>query len=238
MASPTPPTPEVDTPRADRYPDAAGVQTWLLVTTATFAGLLLLWVLLALSNDGGLAGIDASLVGNYVATSQRAVAKVGAIESIARDITSLGSNTFLIFVTVVAAVVLVQLDRIGAASFVLATALTGWIFNSIVKAFFARLRPEAMSITVTTETSSFPSSHAMLAAIVFLTVAVVIARELESRPAAVTVLVTAIVLTVFVGLTRVYLAAHWPSDVLTGWALGSAWVLAAMRLTERPRPPS
>lgn len=238
MASPNSPAPEVDAPRPARYPDAADVRTWILVTTATFAGLLLLWTLLALFSDGGLAGIDTKFVGNYVSTSQRAVVQVGAIESIARDITGLGSNTFLIFVTVVAAVVLVQLDRTGAASFVVTTALSGWIFNSIVKAFFARLRPEAMSITVTTETASFPSSHAMLTAIVFLAIAVVIAREMSSRPVAITVIVTAIALTVLVGLTRVYLAAHWPSDVMTGWALGSAWVLAAMRLTEMPRPPS
>lgn len=238
MASPNAPAPEIEQPRRGRHPDAAGAHTWILATTAAFTGLLVLWVVLALLTEGGLAAIDAKLAANYVATSQRAVVEVGAIESIARDITSLGSNTFLIFVVVVAAVILVQLERTGAAAFVVTTALSGWLFNSIVKAFFARLRPEPMSVTITTDTSSFPSSHAMLTAIIFLAIAVVVARELASRPAAITVIVTAILLTVLVGLTRIYLAAHWPSDVLTGWALGSAWVLAALRLTEMPRPPS
>ncbi len=222
----------------DRHPDAAGVETWLVATCLTFTVLLILWVAAALFTDGGLAGIDLIMVGNYARPGAGEIVSAGRLESIARDVTSLGSNTVLTLITIVATFLLAKLGRSGAAAFLVTTAISGFVLNSLTKMLFARTRPDLFSLTVATETTSFPSSHAMLSAVVFFALAVVVAREMSNRGAAIAVILTAISATVLVGLTRLYLGIHWPSDVLTGWVLGTAWVLAAMRLTQTPRPPA
>lgn len=221
-----------------RPPDAAGVERWLVATSLAFTTLLAAWAIAALFTKGGLDGLDAALVGTYERLGPDGrLAPAGRLEGISRDITGLGSNTVLAMITIFAAILLAKLGRAGAAAFLFTTAASGLVFNSLVKMLFARTRPELSSLTVVTETTSFPSSHAMLSAIVFLALAAVVAREMENRGAAIVVLVAAIAATVLVGLTRLHLGIHWPSDVLTGWVLGAAWVLAAIRMTRAPRPP-
>jgi undecaprenyl-diphosphatase len=73
---------------------------------------------------------------------------------------------------------------------------------------------------------SFPSGHAMLAAVTYLTLGALIARTQERRRLRSYVLGGAILLTLIIGASRVYLGVHWPTDVLAGWCLGAAWALA------------
>ncbi len=221
-----------------RSPDAAGVETWIVATCLGFTVLLIGWIIAALLAKDGLVGIDQMMVGSYPHPGPNETAAAGRLESIARDVTGLGSNTILTLVTIVATMLLGRFGRPGAAAFLVTTAISGFVLNSLAKMLFERPRPDLSSVTVAAETSSFPSSHAMLSAVIFLALAVVITREMSNRPAAIVVILTAITATVLVGLTRVYLGIHWPSDVLTGWVLGSAWVLLAMRLTQTPRPPT
>jgi membrane-associated phospholipid phosphatase len=74
--------------------------------------------------------------------------------------------------------------------------------------------------------ASFPSGHAMTAASVYLTLGVLLARLQQRRYQAILIMGTAILVTVLVGVSRVYLAVHWPSDVLAGWTAGSIWATA------------
>jgi undecaprenyl-diphosphatase len=89
---------------------------------------------------------------------------------------------------------------------------------------------------VTVSTASFPSGHAMLSAIVYLTLGVLLARFLYHRRLKVYVLTVAILLSLFIGLSRIYLGVHYPTDVLAGWSAGAAWALLcllAARFLER-----
>jgi undecaprenyl-diphosphatase len=72
---------------------------------------------------------------------------------------------------------------------------------------------------------SFPSGHAMLSAVTYLTLGALLARSQERKSLRVYVLSVAIVLTLIIGMSRVYLGVHWPTDVLAGWCLGAAWAL-------------
>lgn len=235
---PTSPPPNANGQPGNGAPDPAGVETWIVITTLVFSALLIAWTIAALVAKSGLAGIDDMLTGEFVRMDRfGTIIPAGRLENIARDVSGLGSDTVLTLLVLLALGLLSTLGRAGSAAFVVVTFLSGWLFTALVKVLFDRARPGMPSITIAPETSSFPSSHALLSAVVFLSLAVIVAREFKSQTAAAIVLSAAIFTTVIIGLSRLYLGAHWPSDVLTGWTLGSAFVLTAMRLSARPRPP-
>ena len=76
-------------------------------------------------------------------------------------------------------------------------------------------------------TLSFPSSHAMMSAVVYLTLGALLSRT-QARPAMrVYILSCAVLLALIVGISRIYLGVHWPTDVLAGWAVGACWALGS-----------
>ena len=75
-------------------------------------------------------------------------------------------------------------------------------------------------------TPSFPSGHAMAAAAIYLTLAALVSRLVEERRAKAFVVSVALVLVLLIGVSRVYLGVHWPSDVLAGWTAGLSWAVA------------
>lgn len=152
------------------------------------------------------------------------------------DITSLGGISVLgLFAVAVIGFLLIQRKRLSALVLVLGLA-GGVALSEGLKGVFERQRPPAQFQAVETLNASFPSGHALLSAVFYLSVGVMLARVLPSRRLKGWVMAMAITVAVLVGLSRVYLGAHWATDVLAGWSLGAAWAMAlwlAAHLIER-----
>ncbi len=148
------------------------------------------------------------------------------LEGAVRDITSLGSTVVLVLVTLGAAIYLLMIRRRFEALLVLATVAGGQLLSSLLKLGIDRPRPELVSHLADVQTLSFPSGHAMLSAVVYLTLGSLLASHAPTRALKVFVISGAILLTLLVGASRAYLGVHWPSDILAGWSVGFAWAMA------------
>ena len=147
-------------------------------------------------------------------------------EELARDVTALGGVGLLSLLTLAVAGFLWLEDK-GRAALLLVVAIAGGLTASmLLKAGFDRPRPELVPHGSHVYTSSFPSGHSMMAAIVYLTLGALLARFQRRRRLKAYVLALAAVITFSVGASRVYLGVHWPTDVLAGWTAGAAWALA------------
>lgn len=147
----------------------------------------------------------------------------------ARDITALGDFAVLTIVLLAVEIFLVLARQVRMALFVLASVISGMILAAVLKTQFERDRPalvpplDAHDLYVAT--SSFPSGHAMMSAVVYLTLGALLARLVDNLTLKIYVLGVALTLALLVGVSRIYLGVHWPSDVAAGWAIGAAWAL-------------
>lgn len=142
-----------------------------------------------------------------------------------RDLTALGSTVVVVFLTLASAGFLWLRGRGRAALLLLAAIAGGFVLSYGFKAGFERARPDLVTHGTHVSTASFPSGHATLAAVTYLTLGALLARVEPRRHIKLYLIGLAVLITVAVGCSRVYLGVHWPSDVLAGWALGSAWAL-------------
>lgn len=142
-----------------------------------------------------------------------------------RDITALGSFSVLVFISLSVIVYLVIARQAAAALFVAGSVVGGQVLSSLLKLGMDRPRPELVPHLTEVFTLSFPSGHAMLSAVTYLTLGALLAQVSPGRAMKIFALTVAVLVTVLVGASRVYLGVHWPSDVLAGWCAGAAWAM-------------
>jgi undecaprenyl-diphosphatase len=147
------------------------------------------------------------------------------VEETIRDLTALGSPAVLVFMTLAVLGYLLILGKTHAMGLVFAATVSGQVLCSTLKAYFARPRPDLVPHLSQAHFSSFPSGHSMLAAVVYLTLGALLARLSRQRALKLYVLAVAMLLTFVVGLSRIYLGVHYPSDVLAGWCAGFSWAV-------------
>jgi undecaprenyl-diphosphatase len=146
-------------------------------------------------------------------------------EEVARDITALGGITVLCILTLVTTGFLVMARKGHAALLLLAATVGGVVLSSILKDYFERPRPTVVPRLMDVRTSSFPSGHSMMSAVVYLTLGALLDRFVEGRRLKLYCLGVAVVVTLLVGCSRVFLGVHYPSDVLGGWTAGLTWAV-------------
>lgn len=147
------------------------------------------------------------------------------VQSMARDITALGSVVVLSIILLAVVGYFFLIGKIVSAWLMMAAVLGGTTLNSLLKFGFARPRPDFFDQSTKLLTASFPSGHAAMSAITYLTLAALLARTTASRRIRLYFIAIGILLTLSVGVSRVYLGVHYPTDVLAGWCVGSAWAL-------------
>jgi len=147
------------------------------------------------------------------------------VEGAVRDLTALGSNIVLVIFTTAVAVFLAARKQTHALTLVLVSTGGGFLLAQALKLAFSRPRPDLVPHLAYVSSSSFPSGHAMFSAVVYLTLGALLSQLVRERALKAYFLGVACFLTFVVGLSRVYLGVHYPTDVLAGWSAGLAWAV-------------
>jgi undecaprenyl-diphosphatase len=148
-----------------------------------------------------------------------------SFQEAARDVTALGGVTILGLVTLITTVFLALDGKRHMAYFALASVSGGMVASNLLKDLFQRPRPDIVPQLVYASNTSFPSGHSMMSAVVYLTLGALLARSHERKAVKAFFLLTAAMICLLVGVSRVYLGVHWPTDVLAGWTAGTVWAL-------------
>jgi len=214
-------------------------EIWLLGSLFLIAGLLLIFIFIAQDVfEGETASFDRAAILAFRSAGNISQS-VGPpwVEEAVRDVTALGSIIVVVILSGAVLGYLLMLGKRGPALLLLMSVAGGTALNDLLKYVFARPRPDLVLPTTQVFTSSFPSGHAAVSAVVYLTLGALLARDAPSVAGKIYVMAVAILIVFLVGVSRVFLGVHYPTDVLAGWCIGSAWALtcwlAANRLQNR-----
>jgi len=144
----------------------------------------------------------------------------------AREFTALGSGTILLTLIVAVSGYLWLEQRYGILALVLVSTFGGMTISSTLKIFFDRPRPGVVPHLADVSSPSFPSGHSLVSAVVYMTLGVLLTRVTTDRRAKKYFVTLAATITFLIGMSRIYVGVHYPSDVLAGWAIGLLWALA------------
>lgn len=147
------------------------------------------------------------------------------LEVMFKDITILGGTTVVTLITLAALGYLLMVGKWATALLVIVAVAGGAALSTGLKLGFERPRPELVAHLVDVRTLSFPSGHAMVSAITYLTLGALLAKVQPQRSLKAYILMIAVLLSLLIGVSRVYLGVHWPTDVIAGWCAGAAWAI-------------
>jgi undecaprenyl-diphosphatase len=193
------------------------------------------WAFIAVADamsEGELERIDECLV-LAMRTADDPSDPIGPrwFEEMMRDFTALGGTAVLGGISVAGVVYLILMGKRSTALMTVIAFGGGVAVSLILKELFDRPRPDLVAHGSHVYTKSFPSGHSMLSAVTYLTLGAVLARVQPRWVLKLYMIALALGIAMLVGVSRVYLGVHWPSDVVAGWAAGSAWALGVWGVT-------
>ncbi|MFY7866278.1 phosphatase PAP2 family protein [Roseateles sp.] len=196
----------------------------------------LAWLFLEVSGEvieGGTRSLDVALLH----AAQRLRAEHASLGSVMRDLSGVGSTLVLSLLTIMAVLYLLLLGRGLQAYLLAASVISGSLAVFVMKTAFGRSRPDPAFADMVASGLSFPSGHASISALVFLSLGALLASGRARLAERAFILFAAALMAVLIGLSRIALGVHWASDVVGGWAFGAAWavlfVLLARKLARR-----
>ena len=185
------------------------------------------WIFLEVADEvieGETRGIDeALLLSLRTAGDPSDPLGPGWIEELGRDFTALGGVGVLTLISLFSLGYLLLARKGHIALFTLAAVSGGILLSSFLKNFFDRPRPDLVPHESIVYTASFPSGHSMMSAVTYLTLAALLSRVHTRVHLKAYLFGVALLLTLLIGISRIYLGVHWPTDVVAGWSAGAAW---------------
>ena len=200
---------------------------WPLITICTLTAALLgiFGVVADEALEGDTVAFDAAVTALFrVHGSATAAIGPSWLPEAIRDLTSLGSFTVLGLIVTAAALYFLIAKKAGTALFLVVAVVAGTVISNVLKETFNRPRP-AVEASTHVFTASFPSGHATLSAVVYLTLGAILAQSVNSPVMKGYFIGMAMLVTFGVGVSRIYLGMHYPTDVIAGWSLGLSWAL-------------
>lgn len=149
----------------------------------------------------------------------------------ARDLSALGGPTVLTLLVLLVIGYLLLNRQPRMALFLVACIGGGSAVAAVLKQIFVRERPHVVPHLAEVTSASFPSGHSMVSSVVYLTLGALIARTMAHRHEKLYFILAALLLSFLVGVSRVFLGVHFPTDVLGGWAAGTGWALLCWMVT-------
>lgn len=196
------------------------------------AGVALLWWLTSLVLDNHTEAFDEYLIQKFRNPANPADPfGPPAFEEAARDITGLGGYTVLTGLTISVVICLGLSGKHHAGWLLLGATVGGLVVMRVMKLLIDRPRPDLVPHLSHVASPSYPSGHAMLSAVVYLTLGAMLGLIVNRRPIRIFAVALALLLTILIGSSRVYLGVHYPSDVLGGWIAGFVWAVICWIVT-------
>jgi undecaprenyl-diphosphatase len=213
------PTEGTDVPPSS---DAARGLLWPLLTAAFIATMALAFLELGSEVlEGDTQGFDQRVW----LLAQTLRGQYPRLTDIMRDLTGLGSMVVLTLITAATVSYLALFGSRLMAALVLVSMVSGTTLVSLAKGLFGRARPDLTLTDIAVTGLSFPSGHASMSAIAFLTMGALIAATQQRTRVRIYILLIAGLATLLVGISRIALGVHWTTDVIGGWAFGAAWAV-------------
>jgi undecaprenyl-diphosphatase len=155
---------------------------------------------------------------------------------VARDVSAAGGAVVVLTLSLLVAGFLALRRQWGRVALIAATVAGGYALSNLLKWSFDRPRPDIVPHLALVQSASFPSGHSMLSSLVYLTFGALLAEGTDRRREKIYFMGAAVFLTLMIGLSRVFLGVHYPTDVLAGWSAGTAWALACRLVAGRLKP--
>ena len=212
--------------RIRRYVGSLDVEALVVlgVSFLSVVGVLAFFAIAGAVMEGDTQHIDEAIVRWFRDPADPSSARGPAwLTEVAIDITAMGSTVVLILVVSAVSGFLWLQNQFRLLGLLVAAMAGGTVLNALLKTTFARPRPSVVPHLREVFTFSFPSGHAALSAIVYLTIGVLLLEVVRGRAARLYCLAVAMAATMLIGFSRVFLGVHYPSDVLAGWAAGITW---------------
>ncbi|HWE50813.1 MAG TPA: phosphatase PAP2 family protein [Bryobacteraceae bacterium] len=205
----------------------------LLTLVAIAAGVWLFGALASDVGEGETRNFDTRILLSMRRPGDLApIGPPGVVEA-ARDITALGSMVVLGILTFSTAIFLTLDGKARLALFLAVSISAGAVLSLLLKDAFDRPRPEIVPHAAYASNSSFPSGHSMMAALTYMTLGAMLAADHKRKRLKSFFLLIPALLVLLIGVSRVYLGVHWPTDVLAGWTAGGTWALISLLVVKR-----